>query len=341
MYTLTPEHEAQLTPHADKWIASALSTDPIDPVRVKAIMLGLYEAVSLAKPIVAIVPSPIALRYAGGFAAAIWHIRKHAKPKPPRAFNTAHVAMRAVYDATCEAVGVVPNHSAALTVCGEEDDTQWHTGIGDMRAVADALCTGYANELMVCSNDTYRMWDSGNQWSGWAAYMSFFRYVAKLDIDYSKWDWYEQAAQHSGPRVTHEKFCIVSDRPSKIALEAGFTPHAIGEPYIQWRDGTGCWLVHNVRLPARFARNPGTVTKCDIDAAESADVRGALLGLYGIGRYFEGAPPSDSGEIGALWRKVWKDGTAMAVLRIGDDWIKVADECATLEDAVKSMMAAR
>ena len=30
------------------------------------------------------------------------------------------------------------------------------------------------------------MLDGGHEWSGWVSYLSFFRHVAKLGIDYSK-----------------------------------------------------------------------------------------------------------------------------------------------------------
>jgi hypothetical protein len=52
-YKLTKEHEAQLKPWADKWIANAMSTKPMDDHdrdQMRIAIKGLYEAADLAPP---------------------------------------------------------------------------------------------------------------------------------------------------------------------------------------------------------------------------------------------------------------------------------------------------
>ena len=81
LYTLTEEHRAQLIPWAQRWIANAKSTAPmsaeektgcIDAVR------RLYAAAHFPPPRVIFVSSPFVMRFAAGFAAAIWWQKKNA-----------------------------------------------------------------------------------------------------------------------------------------------------------------------------------------------------------------------------------------------------------------------
>lgn len=75
-----PEHEKQLKPWANKWIANAMSTKPMDDEEkemCRKAVNGLYKAANLQPPPderIVFVPSPFVLRFASGFASAIWYI---------------------------------------------------------------------------------------------------------------------------------------------------------------------------------------------------------------------------------------------------------------------------
>ncbi len=73
---ITPQEKIALDAHTQKWIANALSTEPVAPERLVPAIKALYAAAELKEPRVVIVPSPLVMALAGGFAAAIWHIRK-------------------------------------------------------------------------------------------------------------------------------------------------------------------------------------------------------------------------------------------------------------------------
>jgi hypothetical protein len=76
-YELTEEYRAQLKPWADKWIANAMSTKPIDRPRMIEAVNGLYTAAGLPSPKhIVFVPSPFVLKAASGLAAGIWHLSK-------------------------------------------------------------------------------------------------------------------------------------------------------------------------------------------------------------------------------------------------------------------------
>ncbi|WP_206659554.1 DUF6745 domain-containing protein [Hansschlegelia zhihuaiae] len=80
LYRLTDEHRAQLGPWAQRWIANAMSTKPMDDedrAEMRAAIVGMYQAADLAPPRnIVFVPSPLVGQIAAGFAAAIWHDRK-------------------------------------------------------------------------------------------------------------------------------------------------------------------------------------------------------------------------------------------------------------------------
>lgn len=103
-YELTSEHRGQLGPWADKWIANAMSTRPMDDTDCEAMLVavaGLYEAAGLPQPKhVVFVPSPLVLALAGSFAAGIWHVSRHGLPTLAATSAATRVATR---DATSDA----------------------------------------------------------------------------------------------------------------------------------------------------------------------------------------------------------------------------------------------
>src|ERR1700730_5130062 len=81
-YELTPEARARLVPHHEKWLKIATNTDAMteaDREIMRGAVEGLYRAAKLKPPPrdrIVFVPSPLVAALAGGFAAAIWHLRK-------------------------------------------------------------------------------------------------------------------------------------------------------------------------------------------------------------------------------------------------------------------------
>jgi len=368
-YELTPEHCEQLKPWADKWIANAMSTKPMDDAdraAMRVAVKGLYEAAALKPPPdhrIVFVPSPFVLRFAGGFAAGIWHRRRtmgvtedsaHAaadgateaatraatraatneateiaaheatvdatrmatepatedttesETRAATARKTFSVTRAATEPATSSAtidakdVGTVAVTSdttrdateAATSIANMRDannrtrretsretwdairgasmdlmgnavwvatyeapktapntNRYWWSGIGNMRAVARLF--GDEKFLMSCAESSYRLETGGNQNSDWVAYLSFFRHVAKLKLpQYEKFQHYENAAIHGGPRIMHAEFCMISDRPEILTVDEQIRPHNDTGPFCRWRDGTALYSIHGVRVPA-------------------------------------------------------------------------------------------
>jgi hypothetical protein len=118
------------------------------------------------------------------------------------------------------------------------------------------------------------MWQGGNQWSAWDSFLTFFRHVAKLDLDYSKYDSWEKLALHSGPRIMHPEFCMISDRPELLRVDERNRPHCMQGPFCRWRDGSELYAIHGVRVPEWVAMTkPEDLDVKEVLSIKDVDIR--------------------------------------------------------------------
>lgn len=123
-------------------------------------------------------------------------------------------------------------------------------------------------------------------WSGYDAFLSFFKEVVKLDLDYSKYEGWLYLARHSGFRYMHEEFCILCDRPEVMKVLPDGRPHCSDGPYARWRDGTELYALNGIRVPAKYvhAAKANTLSPADVMKEQDVDVRRELIRLLGIER---------------------------------------------------------
>lgn len=299
-YSLTPKHKAQLPAWTARWNANAMSTTPMtdeDRRIMRVAIKGMYEAANLTPPPderIVFVPSPLALRFAGGFAAAIWHLRDKGvdvsdilEKNPPQAKIDPTMAER------------------------------WWVGTTDIHLM---IKPRYREFLLECAKSSHNMWNGGNQWSGWVNYLSFFRHVARLGeshgIDYSKWDHYEKAAIHGGPRIMHEKFAMVSDRPVELHVDSANRPHCDTGPFTRWSDGSAYYAIHGVYVPAYVVEHPECITVDKIHAERNGEIRRIMTDRYGLSRYVRDAKfdvvDADIDPLGQTWRLL-RNGQIMVI----------------------------
>ena len=378
LYTLTKAHEKKLKPWADKWIKNGLSTKPMDEKDKKAMrkaIKGMYRAAGLKElpdNRIIFVPSPFVGRFASGFAAAIWYMRKNPSFKTTDATNDAtynatynatndatdNATYNATYNATANATNNATNdatrnatnnatYNATYNATNDATDNATNNATNDAtrnatanatynatanatynatynataNATANATYNATANatrnatanatddsltlkfkldvkslislsyELglgkfgLCCAKESWRFVQGGNFWSRWVAYISFFRYVAKLKIDYSKWDHLEKAAVHGSYRYMHEEFCMISDRPRKLMLDEQNRGHNFDGTYIEWSDGTGIYMIHGIEVPAWICETKReNFTKKMIAEEQNADYRRCIIQKIGIER---------------------------------------------------------
>ena len=280
-------------------------------------VVGLYEAAKLKPPPrnrIVFVPSPIVGQVAAGFAALIWAKRagsstldatdaatRDATLDATRAATRAATrdatldatrdAMRdatddATRDATRDATDAATDaatRDATLdaTVAATLDadlNAHWYSNIDrTIRAVAKEIFGVDEMAGRLAAYNAYWMRNGGNQWAGYPAFLSFFRHVAKLPLDYSKWEHYETLAELTGPRWMHKEFCIISDFPEVLTVDESSRPHNDSGPFCRWRDGFSLYSVHGVRVPEWLFTHPEALTVDKIHAEQNAEVRRVIL----------------------------------------------------------------
>ncbi len=147
---------------------------------------------------------------------------------------------------------------AATDAATNADLDKWFLFDGNMPALAADL--GVGSFGLECAQLAWKFRSGGNQWSGYDSFLSFFRHVAKLPLDYSKWDAWETLSLHSGPRWVSEEFCIISDRPTHLTVDERNRPHNETGPFCRWSDGSELYSWHGTRVPSKWILN-----KSDMD----------------------------------------------------------------------------
>ena len=297
-YKLTNEHQAQLKPWADRWIANAMSTQPMsadDKLDCVTHVNNLYKAANLNPPEhVLFVSSPMALVLVGGLVSAIYEMGD----KSPMT--------------VLELVKLV-NSGELLT---KGNDEKWYSNPYKMKSLSKKL--GFGTLGIDCIRQVHNMWNGGNQWSGWVSYLSFFRHVAKLDIDYSKWDCYEKLTELSGPRVLHEKFCVISDRPEILTVNSQNQPHGVKKPFCKWRDGSALYSVNGVRVPAYIVETPEKLTVEKIEKESNLEVRRVMIDIYGQEKFLLDSKSEviHSDDFGTLYSKVLPGDEVLMMVKV-------------------------
>lgn len=173
----------------------------------------------------------------------------------------------------------------------------------------------------MCCQYWYRFRNGGNQWSGWAGYLSFFHRVAELKLPiYDRWVHYEVAAE-GGPRFMHKEFWMVSDRPEFIHRDDRNRPHSIDGPFCRWRDGWAIYRWHGVTVTEEIVT--GRFTAKDIDAEKNAEVRRCMIEKYGADRYLRETRAElihedvdGLGQPRKLWRKEVLDDEPIVMVEV-------------------------
>ena len=224
----------------------------------------------------------------------------------------------ATHDATDEATTAATHAATDEATDAIDDDVHWWR-VPHMASIVAFARRVTGGELgVLCAQWAWRMSQGGNQWSAWVAFLSFFRHVAQLPLDYSKWDHWERAAIHGGLRIMHRDFCIVSDFPETLLVDAENRPHCDTGPFCRWRDGSALYAVHGVRVPAWLVEHPERLTADHITRESNAEVRRVMLERYGADRYIRdiGAVALDASDFGTLYQVPLGDDEPLTMVRV-------------------------
>jgi hypothetical protein len=169
-----------------------------------------------------------------------------------------------------------------------------------------------------------QFWAGGYGWWG-AAFTSYFREVAGLELEGDLWDRgraYEATVESACWWWPHRRFVMVVERPTVIHRELvtptrprGWGSHRLhGEdgPAVAWPDGWGVYAWHGIRVPRQVIEAPETLTAAQIKAEPNAEIRRVMLTRFGEDRFVrDGALERvHADDVGTLYRF---DGATLAV----------------------------
>jgi hypothetical protein len=241
-----------MKPWADKWIANALSTKPMgdtEKEKAKQTVIGLYTGAGLPPPKnIIFVASPFQARLEAGFRLAALQDQEPISATNLAIAKAGDIDILAsidsyTYNTVYDAIG---GAIAEVTYAATYDAT-WSTIGNDTHLRRLAKKFGVKRKLgLEYSKPLRLMWQSGNQGTEGTAFISFFRHIAKLPLDYSIFLHGETLSECSGPCCVHRDFCIISDRPEILKIDDQNRPHCDDGPFCRWRDGLEIYAKHGV-----------------------------------------------------------------------------------------------
>jgi hypothetical protein len=231
---ITPEEKAKMDEISKKWIKVAFRTEPINKEKITDAIKRLYSVSGLKEPRIVIVPSPRVMAYAYGLSAGWWWLKKNKK-------ITAGATRGATYGATRGAT-----LGATLDATGGATKQNWLKEL----AVHFGQSEENANFLLSCIPRWWNNYQGGNMWAGFLSYAEAMRDVIGLTglNCWEKYQAWEDAGREGGFRVMHDKFCIVSDFPERLEVDAQNRAHSVTGPSHRWRDGWEMYHLHGVKL---------------------------------------------------------------------------------------------
>ena len=327
---VTEEEKAKMALVAQKWIAIALRTEPIEPEKITPAIKRLYAAADLAEPLVVIASSPLAMALTGVLATTILSLRETSGA------DDLEVTNQLVAEILKSSPEVTPDvaknvlETLAVCICPLP-------GPDAVAKNAGEPLEGRLTAAKVVLKDACKNWrfahQGGNMWAGSPAYYEAMRDVIGLTgLDcWTKYAPWEECAKEGSFRYLHEMFCIVSDFPTALKTDADHRPHCEDGPSHEWRDGWSLFHIHGVRVPRQVVEAPETITAEQITGEQNQEVRRVMIERMGWERFcavcemkvlhrdtltakFPTVPVSDLVEPGQRFVYDYRDGTETAEL---------------------------
>ena len=299
---ITEEEKVQLEAHSQMWIKRILRTEPTDREQLTQAIRDLYRVSDLKEPNVSIVNSPIIMAAAYGAAAAMWYVSENdvdikiTPVKKKRPMNPVYVeTWNSVVESIVGSKFKVPKIKVNTEVVEDVSDS------------ALQACRDMAGDFgIACSKKWYRVYQGGAYWAQYDSYLTGLRDVIGLQLPvFDKYEAWERAAIYGTFRVMHEKFCIVSDFPSKILMDEENRAHCENGPSHQWRDGLKLYHWHGVQVPEKWIMDRENVEPSEVLTVENVEQRAAGAEIIGWAkmaekldmRVIDGSPDTDLGAL--------------------------------------------
>ena len=146
--------------------------------------------------------------------------------------------------------------------------------------------------------------------AGWLSFCSFFRTECALTEETEKLVGLFAVARECGWIYPAETIAFVAAKPEWIHRDGAGRLHSMTGPAVRYLDGTEVYAIHGVRVPSDIITHPERLSMERVASEANAEVRRAMIGLYGEDRYVRdsGARRLAEDEFGSLWEIQWAVG---------------------------------
>jgi hypothetical protein len=161
----------------------------------------------------------------------------------------------AFYDATGDAICDATRHAVkAVThrAPGDATTKDW------LALAASIVGDEWTQGALMAAREWIRCYQEGNRNIGGAddCYLTAARDVLGLKLpQHAAYAYWEQAAINGGFRWMHRRFCLVSDFPEVLRVNADNALHAEFGPSLRWRDGFSIWRLNGISVDQWMAES--------------------------------------------------------------------------------------
>ncbi len=228
---LTPEQEALIPVHRDKWKGIALSTERIDREKAADAVKAAYVVICKQKPEIIFCDSP--------YSGLLFVIDKQLKQRLNTEFHNkisqplyAELRQQLMYQLD----GYV---SRKMTVLD-------YSYLSNVEFQLEYRLRGQLKTQLQQRSNLRNPWFQPQSLTWASSWLDFFISVLKCSCDLRRWEALQSLVKYCGWILPYEYTAIVCDRPTKLSFNSEGQLHAEGEPAIQFADGYSLYAYHGI-----------------------------------------------------------------------------------------------
>jgi hypothetical protein len=254
---LTPEQEALIPVHQDKWRAIALSTERIDRTVATEAIKAVYAAIAQPVPEVIFCESPSAVpqvltrllqqQFSPDLAWVVERYSSEQRQAKSRS-RLGNSLTRQLEEQLHWAVRRQVEEQLSWQVRSQLESQPWPESY-ELQLWEQLQLTPHLQDY----------WHDGLRLETWmrdAVWLDLAISVLSSSPDRRKWLAFQMLIEECGWLLPYENVCIVCDRPVSLNFDDLGRLHAEGEPAIAFADGFQVYAYQGVRLPEQYGQLP-------------------------------------------------------------------------------------
>jgi hypothetical protein len=216
--------------------------------------------------------------------------------------DSTRVAPPAAIYYAAEATTRAATNAATEAVAYAATDEDWRV------LAASFVGEEWAQAALLIPTLMYKVCQHGNTSVPNECYLTAERDILGLKLaPHAVYAYWEQAAINGGFRWMHHRFCLVSDFPEVLRVNASKQPHAELGPSHRWRDGWSLWYLNGVEVEQWMAEShPDDMDARRVLQVENVSQRRELIRRLGIERIVSRLAPTvldtERREVGGEYR---------------------------------------